>query len=296
MSNSYASHLEAPLGLARPSLRDAALRILAAHGRDVSFDPYPARYASVAGLKVFYFKSEPGVIARRGPGNWSTPPGPTTDGMQHLIDIDAGAHVLGVGWRGNGTVLHDRFVRGPWEFELLRAAGMSAGIPQMNRVAPAGPARGSRMTWPIEEIVGTRRGRLGYPITLDVVGYWTSMPEVAPAGSSFADLVALVTKCYDASRAADGEADSSVGITGFGFKAWIGKRPFKAGAPTGKPDLRYWIAPHGGARAAAALLLLLSHAARTTHRHLFEHSLTQKEHDVHLLSRATQRLPNASWI
>lgn len=290
----YASHLEAPLGIVRPTLRDAASRILAAHGRDISSKPYPVRYAGVAGFKVFYFTSEPGVIARRGQGNWSTPSGPTPDLMQHLIDIDAGAHVLGIGWRGDGTVLHDRFVRGPWEYEFLRAAGMTEGIPQMKRVAPAYPGRYSRMTWPIEEIVGSRRGRLHYPITFNVVGYWTCMPEIAPAGSSFADLVAMVTECYDASRAADGDADSSVGMTGFGFKAWLGERPFKAGAPTGKPDIRYWIAPHGGAQAAAALMLLLSNSARTSDHRLSGSALNQIRSVVRLSSRATLNTPPAS--
>nr|WP_128083239.1 hypothetical protein [Methylobacterium sp. B34] len=264
MPVSYSSYLEAPLGIVRPTLRDAALRILNAYGRSLPSGSETVRYASVAGFKVFYFTSEPGVIARRGSGNWSTPPGPTLDALQHLIDVDAGAHVLGLGWRGDGIVLHDRFVRGPWEYELLRAAGMTAGIPQMNRVAHAGPGRGSRITWPIEKIVGTRRGRLDCPVTFDVVGYWTGMPQLAPAGSSFADLVAMVTKCYDSSREADHEADSSVGFTGFGLRAWIGERPFRAGAPQGRPDLRYWIAPHGGARAAAALLLLLSRSASPT--------------------------------
>ncbi len=180
------------------------------------------------------------------------------------------------GWRGDGTVLHDLFVRGPWEYEFLRAAGMTAGIPQMNRVAPVGPGRGSRMTWPIEEIVGTRRGRLDYPITFDVLGYWKCMPEVAPAGSSFADLIAMVTDCYDASRKADGEPDSSVGFAGFGFEAWIGERQFRAGAPKGRPDLRYWIGPRGGARAAAALLLLLSCSARMLDERLIEPASRQK--------------------
>ncbi len=41
---------------------------------------------------------------------------------------------------------------------------------------------------------------------------------------------AMVTECYEASRVADGEADNCGGMTGFGFKAWIGERPFKAGA------------------------------------------------------------------
>jgi hypothetical protein len=278
----YASQLEAPLGIVRPTLRDAALRILTAHGRDLHSGSYPVRYAGVAGLKIIYRTSEPGVIARRGPGNWSTPQGPTPDALQHLIDVDAGAHVLGVGWRGDGTVLHDRFVRGPWEYELLRAAGMTAGIPQMSRVSPAGPGRGSRMTWPIEEIVGTRRGRLDCPITFDVLGYWKGMPDVAPAGSSFADLVAMVTECYDTSRKADGEPDSSVGFAGFGFEAWIGERPFRAGAPKGRPDLRYWIAPHGSARAAAALLLLLSRSACRLGRRVLEPSSRQKERVAHL--------------
>jgi hypothetical protein len=278
----YASHLEAPLGIVRPTLRDAALRILTAQGRDLQSGSYPVRYAGVAGFKVFYSMSEPGVIARRGPGNWSTPPGPTPDAVQHLIDIDAGAHVLGVGWRGDGTVLHDRFVRGPWEYELLRAAGMTAGIPQMNRVAPAGPGRGSRMTWPIEEIVGSRRGRLDYPITFNVLGYWKCMPEVAPAGSSFADLVAMVTECYDTSRKADGEPDSTVGFAGFGLEAWIGERPFRACAPKGKPNLRYWIAPHGGARAAAALLLLLSRSARMLDQRFVELDSRQEGRVAHL--------------
>jgi hypothetical protein len=289
----YASYLEAPLGIVRPTLRDAALRILTAHGRDLASGPYPVRYAGVAGLKVFYFTSEPGVIARRGPGKWSTPPGPTPDAVQHLIDVDAGAHVLGVGWRGDGTVLHDRFVRGPWEYELLRAAGMTDGIPQMYRVAPAGPGRGSRMTWPIEEIVGTRRGRLNYPITFDVLGYWKGMPEVAPAGTSFADLVAMVTECYDISREADGEPDSSVGFSGFGFEAWIGERPFRAGAPKGRPDVRYWIAPHGGAQAAAALLLLLSRSARMVDQRLFDPVSRQNGPEARLSARATLSLPSA---
>lgn len=266
MPTPYACHIVAPLGIVRPALRDAALRILAVHGRDLSAEPYPVRYAGVAGLKIFHYTSEPDVIARRGPGNWSTPQGPTPDVLQHVIDIDAGAHVLGVAWRGDGTVLHDRFIRGPWEYELLRAAGMTAGIPQMDRVVPAGPGRGSRLTWPSEAIVGTRRGRLCRSITFEVVGYWTCMPAVAQAGSSFADLIAMVTECYEASRVADGEADNCGGMTGFGFKAWIGERPFKAGAPRGKPDLRYWIAPHGGSQAAAALLLLLSRSARISQR------------------------------
>jgi hypothetical protein len=262
----YESHIVAPLGMVRPTLRDAALRILANHGRDLSGEPYPVRYAAIAGLKIFYYTSEPGVIARRGPGNWSTPQGPTQDVLQHLIDIDAGVHVLGVGWRGDGTVLHDRFVRGPWEYELLRAAGMTAGIPEINRVIPASPGRGSRIKWPIEEIVGTRRGRLDCLITFEIVGYWTYMPKVAPAGSSFADLITLVTECYDACRIADGELNSCDGMTSFGLNAWIGERPFRAGAPTGKPDFRYWIASHGGARAAAALLLLLSRSERMIDR------------------------------
>ncbi|WP_331326691.1 hypothetical protein [Methylobacterium fujisawaense] len=283
----YASHIEAPLGIVRTTLRDASLRILTAHGRDLQSGSGTVRYAGVAGFKVFYFTGEPGVIARRGPGNWSTPPGPIPDAVQHLIDVDAGAHVLGVGWRGNGTVLHDRFVRGPWEYELLRAAGMTAGIPQMNRVAPVGPGRGSRMTWPIEEIVGTRRGRLDYPITFDVLGYWKGMPEVAPAGTSFADLVAMVTECYDTCREADDEPDSSVGFSGFGFKAWLGERPFRAGAPKGRPDLRYWIAPHGGARAAAALLLLLSRSVCMLDQPFLEPSSRGKERVAHLSPLAT---------
>ncbi|MGX9981550.1 hypothetical protein [Methylobacterium fujisawaense] len=150
------------------------------------------------------------------------------------------------------------------------------------------------MTWPIEEILDARRGRLSNPVTFDVVGYWKCMPEVAPAGSSFADLVAMVTECYDISRAADGEADSSVGITGFGFEAWIGERPFKAGAPTGKPDLRYWIAPHGGAQAAAALLLLLSRSTRASDQRLFEPVSSKKVREARLSSPATLNAPPAS--
>lgn len=82
----YASHLEALPGIVRPTLRDAALRILAAHGRNISSEPYRVRYAGVAGFKVVYFTSEPGVIARRGRGHWSTSSGPTADLLQHLIE------------------------------------------------------------------------------------------------------------------------------------------------------------------------------------------------------------------
>lgn len=58
----YSSHLEAPLGIVRPMLRDAALRILAAHGRDVCSDEQgKVRYAGVAGFKVFYLTGEPGA-------------------------------------------------------------------------------------------------------------------------------------------------------------------------------------------------------------------------------------------
>lgn len=113
------------------------------------------------------------------------------------------------------------------------------------------------------------------------------MPEVAPAGSSFADLVDMVTERYDASRAADGEADSSIGMTSFALKAWIGERPFRAGAPTGRPDLRYWIAPHGGAQAAAALLLLLSRTAPMSDPPLVEPASRQREHEIRpMLARA----------
>ena len=257
MSTIHVNRLEAPTGVARRVLREAALRILALHGCDGPQTPMKKRAVRFQGFSIQYYVAEPDSISRRGGIRWNTPFGAKADECQHVMDIEVGEHLLGIGWRGDGPIVHDRFVRGPWELELLRAADMADDIPCMNRVAPAAPERSSRRVWPLEAIVRTGQGRLRRPVAFDVIGYKTCWPATAPAGTSFSELVDLVKHYYDASRSADGAVTSATGFSSFSIRARLGERTFRRSVPMGRPDLRYWIAPHGGARAAASLLVLL---------------------------------------
>jgi hypothetical protein len=257
MTTIYLDRLEAPTGVVRRVLRDAALRILALHGHDGAQTPMVIRRARFGGFNIRYFAAEPDTISRRGGVRWGTPSGSDHDEQQQVIDIEVGEHLLGIGWRGDGPILHDRFVRGPWELEFLRAANMAEDIPGLNRVAPAAPESSSPRIWPLEEILGVRKGRLRRTVTFDVIGYRACRPAVATAGTSFSDLSDMVAFYYDSSRSADGDATSASGFSSFSIRAWLGSRPFGRRGPVGRPDLRYWVSPHGGARLAASLLLLL---------------------------------------
>ena len=142
----YAAAIQAPPGIVRRILRDAAFQIVQWYGRDVPPGPLEQiRFARHAGFTITYYRAEPGSMSRRIPGNWNTPPSGDENAAQEILDIEVGEHLAGLGWRGTGPVISDRLIRGPWELELLRGAGMTAGIPDIARVPPAAPMSTSRI-------------------------------------------------------------------------------------------------------------------------------------------------------
>lgn len=259
----YATAIQAPPGIVRRMLRDAAFQIVQRYGCDVPSGPIERiRFARHAGFTIVYYRAEPGSMSRRGRGNWNTPPSGYEDAAQEILDIDVGEHLAGLGWRGTGPIISDRLIRGPWELELLRGAGMSAGIPDMARVPPTAPASVSRVVLPMTDVMGRKRGRLSHAMAVDVIGYTRCIPAVCPAKSSFADLVDITTSCYRQSRTHDGEDTSFK--SSFALKLWAGREALRDGVPFGRPTLSYWIAPHGGAEIAAKLMLALDlHVRRT---------------------------------
>ena len=233
------------------------------YGRDVPPGPLEQiRFARHAGFTITYYRAEPGSMSRRIPGNWNTPPSGDENAAQEILDIEVGEHLAGLGWRGTGPVISDRLIRGPWELELLRGAGMTAGIPDIARVPPAAPMSTSRIVLPIRDVIGRKRGRLSQPMAIDLVGYTRCIPDLCPAGSTFEDLFDITTYCYGKSREHDGES-TAIGSS-FSLRLWTGSDGFRSNVPFGRPTLSYWIAPHGGTVMAAKLMLALDlHVRRT---------------------------------
>lgn len=257
--------IDAPLKTARAQLREAVLRLLAVHG----WDHPPGRFdgtrcARVSGFDLSHTWGSADAFTRLGWDRAWIAAGASENATWHVLNVTIGDSVIDLKWWDGALSPRGSLKRGPWELELLRAAGMKENLPATLRIPPAFPLQSSHYSWPVERISGRKRDCLAHAVTFDIVSHRYCAPTVAPVSTMFADLVSLMDGCIAVAGKTDIPSASRTGVSSFTLRGWVGERPVRKGAAIGKPDFLYWVAPHGGARAAAALLVLLGRMAVRT--------------------------------
>ncbi|WP_156375878.1 hypothetical protein [Methylobacterium sp. Leaf125] len=115
--------------------------------------------------------------------------------------------MIDLGWRGDGPIRTDVHIRGPWEFELLKAAGIeflmtpgtirpASAVPRLkSRWSAAGALDHSIVTMPASQ-----------PLTSTIVGYFRCYSGKIEPGDDLSALCERLAVAYSAARTADGEA------------------------------------------------------------------------------------------
>ncbi|MDH2312335.1 hypothetical protein [Methylobacterium brachiatum] len=239
-------------------IREAALRILLRHGRPTVDEQGAMLVAKVDGYTFRYYSMTPdaGTIPELPPMlpddefGWPS--------SMHCIDVEASELLFGLAIDADG-LSHRCIVRGPWEYEITRAAGLEKHFHHGLPLPPCSPESRCRMFLPLKALRLVKKWQLRMPVRFSVAGYTRCMDGLLPPGSGFHDIMAAIDRSYRESRSYDCGHDVGDGaaMSSFGIWGWAGDRPVRRGRRMKKPDIAYWISPTGGCEAAAALLLLL---------------------------------------
>lgn len=177
---------------------------------------------------------------------------------EHCINVESSELLFSFALKDDGLYSR-KMVRGPWEFEIARAAQIHGRFHTDLPLPPCFPESRCRRIWPPAALRPMRKRRLRMPVQFSVAGYTQCIHELLPAGSDFGQIAAAVGRCYRESRSYDGDqgCGEEAAVTSFGIWGWAGEGPVRRGKRTKRPDMAYWITSIGGCEAAAALLLLL---------------------------------------
>ncbi|MCE4225020.1 hypothetical protein HCU64_14765 [Methylobacterium sp. C25] len=245
-------------------LRDAAHALLEQFGWEGPSEAHVVtKSANVAGFFIAYFGGKPGAMSRRAMGAWKTPYAEIGYNFQNVIEIRLGEQVACFGWRsgenGEGPIEVDHLRRGLWEFELLKAAGMSCSLPV--GTLPAAPLAPEPMSlWvlqgKLEPSVYSRT--LDNPLAVTIVRHGLRGDAVVTERSNFSDLWAALENCY----AITCEKDETPYVRGDPISCFsLEVRSVNTdhadhrGCPRVQPSLKYFVGSDDGLSLAAALLL-----------------------------------------
>lgn len=240
-------------------MMEASLQILRRSGRTVVDAQGTALVAYVNGYTFRYYAMLSDAEADATLTIPSAVEGETTyPSRAHCIDVEASELLYGLAIGPQG-LSYRRLVRGPWEYEIARIAGLDQHPHRRLPLPPCNPEYKSRWSWPISDLQTANKRRLRTSLPISVTGYTQCIHSLLPAGSNHADIAAIIADGYWRSRSYDNHQRmvEEACTTSFGLWAWLGDRPVRLGKRMTKPDLAYWISPTGGFKAAASLLLLL---------------------------------------
>jgi len=239
-------------------IREAGVRLLREHGRATFDDQGSMLVANVDGYTFRYYTLAPAIdtppvlpeLTADGGFDWPTTP--------YCLDVEASELLFGLAFDVGG-ISQRRLVRGPWEYEIARAAGLDGRFHDGRPLPPCFPESRCRRRWPPAALPPMRKRRLRMPIRFSVAGYAHCIHRLLPSGSDFDLIVAAIDRSYRQSRSRDGACGAyEMGdATSFGIWGWAGERPVRLGRRMKRPDIAYWVSPVGGFEAAAALLLKL---------------------------------------
>ncbi|MGX9981754.1 hypothetical protein [Methylobacterium fujisawaense] len=256
MSIRYFDRLPLKRDEAVPIVGEAALRIVREHGRPVDDARGRIHVAQVDGYTIRYYRLQPAAcptLEKPQPADGRA----LTPKSMNYLDVEAGELLFGFAWDHESFSVR-RIVRGPWEYGILKAAGMEAQFLGKCALPPCAPESRSSKRWHPDALREARRRRISTPIIFSVLGYSRCIHALLPQGACFRDVVAVVGDAYKESREQDGYDVADDQTTScFGVWAWKGDLSLQPGKRMTKPDFAYWISPSGGLEAAAALLLLL---------------------------------------